>query len=405
MSPLRLVVLGTLANSPWAGMAWMHMQIAEGLRRLGHRVYYFEVTSEWPYDPLRRSRVNDSDYALNYLAATAEAFGFADSWAYRRGCSDGEWFGLGRGAAEGILRDADLVINVSGATRPRTEEGLRIGRLLYLGTDPVYHEVAYAQGKEDARTLIEQHDDFATYGENIGSPDCPVPPLPGLKAKTRQPILLDRWKDGPPGRRELTTVCNWKQGGRDVVLGGEVYRWSKHHEFEKFIDLPRRVEQPIEIAMSLDEAATVRPTSKEEVPSGGLPAEDRRLLESHGWRLADAHAFSTDPWRYRDYIRASRGEFTVARDLNVRLVSGWFSERSACYLAAGRPVITQDTGFGGILPTGEGLFGFNTIEEILAAIEAVNSDYPRHSRAARAVAEEYFAAEKVLSRLLADLGV
>jgi hypothetical protein len=135
-----------------------------------------------------------------------------------------------------------------------------------------------------------------------------------------------------------------------------------------------------------------------------LPAE-RRLLEEHGWRLVDAHAFSTDPWRYREYLRQSRGEFTVAKDLNVRLRSGWFSERSACYLAAGRPVITQDTGFGKILPTGEGLFAFQSMDEIVAAFEAVNADYERHSRAARAIAEEYFRAETVLARMLSDLGL
>jgi hypothetical protein len=136
-----------------------------------------------------------------------------------------------------------------------------------------------------------------------------------------------------------------------------------------------------------------------------LTAEERCLLETNGWSLADSHTFSTDPWAYADYIRSSRGEFTVARDLNVRLRSGWFSERSACYLAAARPVITQDTGFGSVLPTGEGLFAFHSMDDILAAFESVNSDYPRHSRAARAIAEEYFRAETVLSKLLCDLGL
>jgi len=129
------------------------------------------------------------------------------------------------------------------------------------------------------------------------------------------------------------------------------------------------------------------------------------MLEANGWMLADSHAFTTDPWPYRDYVRASRGEFTVARDLHVRLRSGWFSERSACYLAAGRPVITQDTGFDSVLPTGEGLFAFNTMEEILAAFESINSDYQRHSRAARAIAEEYFRAETVLAKVVMDLGL
>jgi hypothetical protein len=387
VTALRLVVVGTLASDPYAGMAWMHMQIAAGLRRLGHDAYYFETTSTWPYDPARASRVCDSDYALPYLARVAEGFGLGGRWAYRRSYSDKQWFGMERARAEGLLAGADAVLNVSGATR-LAEEGLKVGRLVYLGTDPVGHEIAFAKGDPDVRALVEEHDDFVTYGENIGNPDCRIPPLPGLRAKTRQPVLLDLWEGGPPGGDAFTTVGNWRQVGHDLEFQGQTYYWSKHHEFLKFIDLPRRVPQPIELAMGL----------------GDLADDERRLLESNGWRLADAHAFTTDPWRYRDYVRASRGEFTVAKDQNVGLRSGWFSERSACYLAAGRPVITQDTGFGSVLPTGEGLFAFNTTEDIVAAVEAVNADYPRHSRAARDIAGAYFRAETVLARLLADLG-
>ena len=129
------------------------------------------------------------------------------------------------------------------------------------------------------------------------------------------------------------------------------------------------------------------------------------MLESKGWQLVDALAFSTNPWSYRDYVASSRGEFTVAKDLNVRLRTGWFSERSACYLAAGRPVITQDTGFGTVLPTGEGLFAFNDLDDILEAFDRIESDYEAHSRAARAIAHDYFSAETVLARLVADLGM
>src|SRR6059036_1480081 len=136
-----------------------------------------------------------------------------------------------------------------------------------------------------------------------------------------------------------------------------------------------------------------------------MTEDERCLLAANGWRLVDARAFTTDPWPYRDYVRSSRGEFTVAKDLNVRLRSGWFSERSACYLAAGRPVITQDTGFGKYVPTGEGLFAFNSMEEIIEAFQAIRSDYVRHSRAARAIAQEYFRAETVLEKVIRDLGL
>ena len=384
MKPLRLIVVGTLASDPYAGMAWMHMQIAVGLRRLGHDVYYFETTSSWPYDPVRQTRVDDSDYALPYLKRVAESFGLGGRWAYRRSYSDKAWFGLERCTAEKMLAEADAVINVTGSTRI-AEEGLKVGRLVYLGTDPVAHEIRLSQGDADTASIIGEHTDFITYGENIGNPDCPIPPLPGLAGKTRQPVLLDLWECGPPTYGAFTTVGNWKQNGSDLEFRGETYYWSKHHEFQKFIDLPRRVPEKIELAMGPDE-------------------EVRRMLEGHGWSVANAHDFTTDPWTYRDYVRASRGEFTVAKDQNVRLRSGWFSERSACYLAAGRPVITQDTGFGNILPTGEGLFAFNTMDELLAAFEAIRSDYPRHARAARRIAQEYFRAETVLERMLKDLG-
>jgi hypothetical protein len=402
MQSRRIVVVGTLASLPYAGMAWMNMQLVMGLRRLGHDVYYFETTSAWPFDPIQNTREGDGTYALSYLARLAEQFNLADHWAYRRSYSDKQWFGLPRSRAEELLANADAVLNVTGATR-FAEEELTVGRLIYFGTDPVIHEISYASGSEETRQIVEEHDDVVTYGENIGRSDCPIPPLPRLRAKTRQPVLLDYWEAGPPSRGEFTTVCNWRQGGRDVQFRGETYHWSKHFEFLKFIELPVRLREPVELAMGL-----VGPISHglgEAVPALGLSANERRLLETNCWKLANAHCFSTDPWTYRDYIVSSRGEFTVARDLNVRLCSGWFSERSACYLAAGRPVITQDTGFGRVLPTGEGLFAFTTLDEIVDAFEAIRSDYDKHSRAARAIAEEYFRAESVLEKLLQDLGL
>jgi hypothetical protein len=192
-----------------------------------------------------------------------------------------------------------------------------------------------------------------------------------------------------PQSKRLQRLAIGRRGRRDVEFRGELYRWSKHHEFIKFIDLPLRVAEPIEVATGLVHISN----------------EDREMLQSHGWHLTDAHPFTVDPLPYQSYVRSSRGEFTVAKDLNVRLQTGWFTERSACYLAAGRPVITQDTGFGTSIPTGEGLFVFNTLEDILAAFEAVRADYEKHSRAARLIAEEYFRAETVLAKLLGDLGL
>ena len=387
MRPLRLIVAGTMASDPYAGMAWMHMQFTEGLLRLGHDVYYFESTSTWPYDPVRETRVCDSEYALPYLQRVVNSFGLQGRWAYRRSYSDKRWFGLERCVAEELLAHADAVFNITGSTR-FAEEDLKVGRLIYIGTDPVAHEIGFEQHDADTRSIIEEHDDFVTYGENIGRENCPIPPLPRLRAHMRQPVLLDCWDDGPPKRNEFTTVCNWKQEG-EICFRGETYTWSKHHEFLKFITAPRQTGQSMELAMG----------------AASLDEDTRFLLSNNKWKVTDAQPLTIDPWPYRDYIRASRGEFTVAKDQNVRLRSGWFSERSACYLAAGRPVITQDTGFGTVLPTGKGLFAFNTMEEIREAFAAIDADYEQHSRAARGIAEEYFRAETVLKKLLQDLGL
>jgi len=384
--PLRIVVLGNIACEPYPGIAWQAMQYAVGFRRLGHDAYYFETSSSWPYDPIRKSRVNTSGYAVSYLAQVAEIFGFSSRWAYRRSYGDKAWFGLDREAAEELLAYADVVLSITGSTR-LAEEGLEVGRLVYVCTDPVIHEVRFALGDEDVCTLVEEHDEVVTFGLNIGTRDCSLPPLPNLKANTCQPVLLDLWEAGPPTKAEFTTVGNWKQEGRDTIFEGNTYYWSKDHEYLKFIDLPKRTAQPLELATGLIQ----------------LTLEDRKVLGSNGWRLTDSHPLTV--CSYKDYLQASRGEFTVAKDANVRLKTGWFSDRSACYLAAGRPVITQDTGFGTILPTGDGLFAFNTMDEILSAFEAVECDYERHCRAARDIAEEYFKAETVLAKLLNNLGL
>src|SRR5262245_18705875 len=231
-------------------MAWMHVQIAAGLLRLGHDAYYMEVTSAWPYDPERDHLVSDSGYAVPYLARVAESFGLGDRWAYRRSYDDKAWIGMTRARAEGLLAEADLVLNVAGSTK-FAEEGLEVGRLVYLGTDPVFYELGYAEGDPAVREIVDEHDDVVTYGENIGTPASPIPPLPGLRARTRQPVLLDLWASGPPTREEFTTVANWSQSGRDVWWNGELYHWSKDIEFRRFVGLGVRSPRPLELATNL----------------------------------------------------------------------------------------------------------------------------------------------------------
>lgn len=404
MKKLNIVVVGTLASDPYAGMAWMHMQIVVGLLRLGHNVYYLETTSTWPYNPEKGMRVDNPDYAVPYLKSVAEKFGIGERWAYRCSFSvNKEWFGLNKNKAEDLLANADFVFNISAATLFAQEE-LKVGRLVYFGTDPVYHEIKYEQGDENVIKIIDEHSDIVTYAENIGNADCLLPPLPRLRAKTRQPILMDMWQSGEPTKNVFTTVGNYRQSGRDILYKGETYYWSKHHEYLKFISLPKIINQPIELATNLNVPEKLIHGSGTEVPAYGVAAKDYNHLISNGWQLIDGPSLTTNPWTYRDYVIASYGEFSFAKDQNIRLRSGWFSERSACYLAAGRPVITQDTAFDCAIPTGVGLYSFKTMDDIIIAFENIKSDYRKNSSAARELAEEYFKAERVLQKLLKDLG-
>jgi hypothetical protein len=258
------------------------------------------------------------------------------------------------------------------------------GRLVYLETDPVELEVELHEGRPEAWAFVRPHTAFFTWGLNYGADDCRVPVPSTLDfVPSPPPVLLDLWAEHrkqPVG--PFTTVGNWAQRWREVTLDGVTYHWSKHLEFMKVIDLPRRTTAPLELALSSYED------------------EDRRLLERNGWRVRPALGFSANLDSYRTYIQLSRGEFSVAKDQNVRLRSGWFSERSATYLAAGRPVILQDTGFGSYLPTGEGLLAFSDVDGAAAALEQVSADYARHSRAATEIAREYLDAERVVAAMI-----
>jgi len=385
---LKLVVLGMMGRCPFGGQTWLYLNWLRGLSRLGHEVYYVEDDTVWPYDPERNAVTDDCSYAVRHLERCLERIGLDGRWAFRLADRPGTCWGMPPEKLDELYRSCDALLNIVGATDLR-EEHLAAKLRVYLETDPVTAELRLANGDEHTRKAFASHDVIATYGENYGASDCGVP-LNGVRyVKTRQPVDLDLWPMAfDPAARYFTTIGNYRNDGEDVEYGGNVYYWSKHHEWEKFIDLPRRTEQPFELAMMPDEEA------------------DRKRLRAHGWRLTSPFDMSLDIFgSYPDYFRRSRAEFTVAKDQNVRLRSGWFSERDACYLASGKPVIAQDTGFGKILPTGEGLFAYTTIEEALEAVAAVNSDYRRHCEAARAIAVDCFGAEQVAARLLSDIGL
>ena len=382
---LRIVVLGMMGRCPYGGQTWGHLNWMLGFHKLGHEVWYIEDDSVWPYDPMKNSVTNDGRYAATHIQHSMERIGLRDRWAYRLHGEAGSW-GLDEGRTLELYQSSDLLLNVAGAVALR-EEHLAARRRVMLQTDPVTMELRLAMGDESARLAFANHHVIATYGENYGATDCGVPFNGIAYVRTRQAIDLEWWNVAyEPRATHFTTVGNYRQSGNDVWFNGEWYRWSKHHEWEKFLTLAERTTQAFEIATTHDDAA------------------DCARLEAHGWRLTPAHPFTLDVFgEYRAYFRRSRGAFTVAKDQNVRLRSGWFSDREACYLATGKPVITQDTGFGAVLPTGDGLFAVSTVDEACAAVEAINSDYARHCTAARAIAEEFFDATRLARRLLDDV--
>jgi hypothetical protein len=313
--------------------------------------------------------------------------GLEDQWAYHDGVGD-QWYGLPKSHVQELFAQALVVFNLCAATHPESLTFRPRGKLVYLETDPVLYQVRLAEGDSHALQFLASHDAHITYGENLGAADCPIP-LPHFAwQKTRPPVVLDLWPfqeadtHGP-----FTTIATWHNRGKDLCFRGQAYQWSKHENFLAVADLPQRTSEQLELAVEIDN-----------------PVEYNLFLR-HGWMLSNPLAVSQDMDVYQHYILSARGEFTVSKDVVVRTRSGWFSDRSVCFLAAGKPVVTQETGFDKYIPTGCGLFAFSTEEDALAAFDAINSNYLAHARAAREIAREYFSAEKVLSKLLHDAGL
>lgn len=387
MPELRIVVAGGVGAMPFAGVAWQVLQYLEGFRRLGHQVFYLEDTQRWPYDPVAETVCDDAGPAIAYVARLMERVGLQAAWAYRDVAADNQVHGVSESGLADILRRADLLINLSGVMVLRPEHQA-VPIRVYLETDPVLPQIEVAQGRQFTIDFLSAHTHHFSYGENFGAADCEVPITRFAYQPTRPPVILDWWEPAdraePPAHGPaFTTIANWRQTSKDIVWEGRQLTWSKDVQFMQFLELPAKVQRPIELALaSEDEVALSR-------------------LRAAGWRVRPAGPLSKDIDAYRSYIRRSAGEFSVAKEQNVALRSGWFSDRTASYLAAGRPAIVQDTGFGCALPTGEGLFAFCTVEEAVCAFAQIERDYPRHCAAARAIADEHLRAETVLGELLA----
>jgi len=389
---MKIVVTGLIATYPLGGVALDYLAFVSGFRELGHEVFYLEDTGQWLYDPRTYTYTDDVTYNLTYLQQTLARTGgdFSRRWALR--APDGTYHGADLAKVRAFCDDADLFLNVSGGCWLRDEyRGARC--IAYLDSDPCYSQAKLQAVEQGTATedqiysvgLIRAHNRFFTFAENIGAADCTIPSCGLDWQPTRQPLVLRDWPYSfDPSARRYTTVMSWKTDVTLPTLSGKTYG-GKDVELTRFIDLPRRTPVALEIALS-----------------GVAPRDE---LVRHGWGIVDAHEKSTTPEVYLSYLRGSRGEWSIAKNAYVASRSGWFSTRSAAYLALGRPVIVQDTGFRPYYPAGAGIFAFDTMDEAVAALATVEADYRRQCEAARATAESELDARRVLQRLLDDAGL
>jgi hypothetical protein len=389
-SPLRIIVTGLVGLHPVGGVAWDYLHYVIGLARLGHDVYYYEDTWDWPYHPVERQATADGSYSAQFLAGFFARYApnLTSHWHYYHLHETS--YGMDRAAFVEVARNADVFLNVSGAVMIPDELSPHCVKV-FLDTDPGYNQIIMSErlaGSEDVdRWTMAGHDRLFTYAENIHGDDCTIPHLGFRWKTTRFPLVADYWEPlgrvQAPGNAPWTTVMTWNAFKKPLFYHGVEYK-SKGSEFEKILDLPQHLKVPLKVALG-----GVKP-----------PFE---LLASNGWQVADAPEATLTPQRYQDFIADSRGEISTAKHVYVAMRSGWFSCRSACYLGAGRPVVVQDTGFSRIIPVGQGILAFSSREEAQAAVEAVESNYAMHCRAALELADDLFSADKVLPRMIEDI--
>ena len=380
-----VVVGGAVANKAGvAGEAWVRMSWAVGLRRLGYDVLFLEeiassqcVDATGPIAPLDRS------VQRAWFDLVIAQFGFDHDAALV--CDGRVVSGMSTEALHDRLADASVLLNLSGQVRtPALLE--RVRRRVFVDIDPGFTQLWHVGGQPAA---LEGHHEFFTIGENIGTAACSLPTAGVRWRPTRQPVVLDDWPwctEEP--ERGFTTVATWRSPFGRLSHDGHEYG-LKLHEFRRVVDLPTRCRPALELALAIDPA----------------DRSDLDALRQSGWLIVEATRVAGTPDRFRRYVQRSTAEFSCAQGVYVETASGWFSDRTARYLASGRPAVVQDTGFSRWLPTGEGVFAFLTVDDAARLIDDVASDYARHAKAARAVAEAYFDSDLVLGRLMEDVGV
>jgi len=367
---VRILFAGIIARYPFGGVTWCSLMYLLGLRALGHEVFYIEDTGECVYDPVANTRATDPAYGTAYIHDALEPFGLGDRWSFVN--YDGSYHGRSADEVRRYASGADLFINLSGGSWFWRDEYVRIPRKVFIDSDPAFTQLAIAKAEPWYVAFFQRFDRLFTFGANIGTPASPIPTGDFTWHKTWQPITIDDWRPTRDARDRFTTVMTWQiESFADV--GG-----NKDQEFVKFIGLPSRTAQKFELAIN----------------------GPQQLLREHGWDTVDAMNVSRTPTAYREFIHGSKAEFGVAKHTYVANRSGWFSDRTACYLASGRPALVQDTGWTAHLPSGGGLLAFSTVDEAAAGVESINADYPRHAREAHDVAREHFDARIVLPRLL-----
>jgi hypothetical protein len=374
---LRIVMTGLIGSIPLAGLTMHYLQYVLGLHRLGHDVLYVEDTGTWYYDLATDSMIEDESPAVAYLRETMTAHGLEEKWTFidHKGVEHGC---VGRRFRD-FVASAELFINVTGAGIMR-DEYVRIPRRAFIDTDPGYIQLRIAQGSAKDIEQLGFHDSHFTFGMNLGKPGCRIPTCGLSWQGTVQPLCLDLFPAPPPARIDapFTTIMKWQT--YDAIEHEQEVYGLKDIEFLKFADLPVRADQAMEIAYM-----------------GSPPVDD---LTDKKWRLRRGQEVSATVGDYLAYIASSRGEWSVAKNAYVKMHSGWFSERSACYLAFGRPVVVQDTGFSDWMRTGLGVMPFTDLEKAVEAIADIAERYETHRDAAREMAAEYFDARKVLPELL-----
>lgn len=367
----RVAVGGALAQRPgYGGHAWALLGYLQGFRALGCEVLFLDrLTAEMAPDAARRDR------CVRWLAAVMEGAGLGDSYSL---FTDDGAVGVSREEAIAWVRDSALLLNVMGFVED-PDLLAAAPRKAFLDIDPGFGQIWRALGLAD---LFVGHDAYVTVGERIGEPDCLVPDCGIDWVTTPHPIVLEQWPAVAGGSR-FTSVGSWRGPYDPVEFDGRRFG-LRAHELRKLMALPGRVEAKLELALEIDPA----------------DAADRKALERSGWRLADPAVVAADPESYRRYVQGSLAELMVAKGIYVETRGGWFSERSLAYLASGKPVLAQETGFGERYPTGEGLLAFSDLDEARAGVEAILADPARHAAAAREIAAEHFEAGRVLGRLL-----